>query len=258
MTTSRASRTNDAAANPSRTMPLRLLVPFLAFFGIGLALIAGAPRTPDASLELPDLLSLEALLRSPRPPLDGAIYVVGMLGWVVWVWLVVSLALQFLTIVVQRLAAGAAWVERFRTVADWISVPLVRRAVEASLAGSLVVRVVVGVSGASAAPMGTHVERPGVLVLGDLEHLVVGDEQELVGCSMRRVDERLVSQAQATRSMRGRSRVTHFIRLFSRGNQVRAAARFRRGDGEGDVAHVESQSTQPFTAPAVRPEMIRR
>jgi nucleoid-associated protein YgaU/DNA-binding SARP family transcriptional activator len=151
----RDSTSPTAAPEPSSAITLRLLVPFLVLFGVGLFFIAGGPRMPDATLEVPDLLGLESLLRSPRPPVDGAIYVVGMLGWAVWAWLVLSLVLQAFAVVAERLAAGAAWVKTFRSAADWLSAPLVRRAVEASLAGSLFVRVAVGVPGAVAAPLQT-------------------------------------------------------------------------------------------------------
>src|SRR5215472_9687365 len=94
-------RTTETVASSSTAAPLRVLVPFLVLFGIGLALIVGSPRGPDAILEFPDLLTLEAMLRSPRPPLDGAIYVVGMLGWAVWIWLVLSLVLQIAAAVAE-------------------------------------------------------------------------------------------------------------------------------------------------------------
>src|SRR5215216_6435754 len=111
-------RPSPSGLDSSSAVSLRVLVPFLALFGVGLSFIAGPPRLPDASLQVPDFLSLEALLHSPRPPLDGAIYVVGMLGWPAWMWLVASLALQLLAVLVERIGAGAAWVGAFRRFAD--------------------------------------------------------------------------------------------------------------------------------------------
>src|SRR5437764_5177390 len=103
---------------PAGAVSLRLLLPFVALFGVVLYFIAGTPRTPGTSLSVPDVLTLEALLRSPRPPLEGAIYAVGMLGWVAWGWLVLSLVLQVLVALAERLSAGATWVGGFRTLAD--------------------------------------------------------------------------------------------------------------------------------------------
>jgi LysM repeat protein len=105
--------------------------------------IVGVPHAPDPRLEIPDPTSLEALLRSSRPPLDGVIYVIGMVGWGLWGWLVFSLVLQLITAGAERLAAGTTAVRRLRTLADVLCVPLVRKAVHASLAGGIVVRVAV-------------------------------------------------------------------------------------------------------------------
>src|SRR6516162_2400936 len=87
---------------------LRVLIPFLVLFGAGLYEVVGIPHAPDPSIDIPDLRSLEAMLRSSRPPLDGAVYVVGMLGWAVWAWLVLSLLLQVCVAVAERVAGGAA------------------------------------------------------------------------------------------------------------------------------------------------------
>src|SRR3981081_2279337 len=64
-------------------------------------------------------------------------------GWSLWGWLVFSLLLQLITAGAERIAAGTTAVRRLRTVADVLSIPLVRKAVHASLAGGIVVRVVV-------------------------------------------------------------------------------------------------------------------
>ncbi len=111
------------------------------------------PHLPDSSLSLPDAASLEAILRSAHPPLDGAIYVAGSLGWLIWAWLVLSLCLQLVATAAERVAAGANVVRRVRITADFLSGPLVRRAVQTSLAGGMVVRVALaGVPTAAAAP----------------------------------------------------------------------------------------------------------
>jgi LysM domain len=141
-----AARANDAVS-------LRVLIAFLVVFGIGLRAIVGLPHLPDSSLSLPDAASLEAMLRSAHPPLDGAIYVAGSFGWLIWAWLVLSLCLQLVATSAERAAAGANVVRQVRITADFLSAPLVRRAVQTSLAGGMLVRVALaGVPTAAAAP----------------------------------------------------------------------------------------------------------
>ena len=103
-------------------------------------------------------------MRSSRPPLDGAIYVVGLVGWCIWGWLVLSLILQLVAAGGERLAGGTLAVRRFRTLADVLSVPFVRKAVHASLAGSMIVRVAMaGVPAVAAAPQDHSI----VVLVGD-------------------------------------------------------------------------------------------
>jgi nucleoid-associated protein YgaU len=144
---------SPTAARASDAVSLRVLIAFLVLFGIGLRVIVGLPHLPDSSLYLPDPASLEAMLRSAHPPLDGAIYVAGSLGWLIWAWLVLSLGLQVIAATAERVAAGANVVRQVRITADFLSAPLVRRAVQTSLAGGMVLRVAMaGVPTAAAAP----------------------------------------------------------------------------------------------------------
>lgn len=146
----------QTAAAQDGTVGLRVLVPLLIAFAAALSVLVGLPHAPDRSLSIPDGATVEALLRSRHPPLDGVIYVVGMVSWLVWAWLVLSLALQIAASMAERVGTGAAWVGQLRTVADWLSVPLVRRAVRASLAVGVLARVAVGSAvDAAAAPPST-------------------------------------------------------------------------------------------------------
>jgi len=132
---------SPTAARSSDAVSLRVLIGFLVVFGIGLRVLVGLPHLPDSSLSLPDPASLEAMLRSAHPPLAGAIYVAGSLGWLIWAWLVLSLGLQLVATTTERVAAGANVVRQVRITADLLSAPLVRRAVQTSLAGGMVLRV---------------------------------------------------------------------------------------------------------------------
>ncbi len=147
-------------ASQDGTVGLGVLVPLLLAFAATLWVLVGLPHAPDPSLTIPDGATVEALLRSRHPPLDGVIYVVGTLSWLVWGWLVLSLALQIAASMAERVGAGAAWVGQLRTVADWLSVPLVRRAVRASLAVGVLARVAVGsaVDAAAAAPSAPYAQ----------------------------------------------------------------------------------------------------
>ncbi len=153
-------RHEQTAASQDRTVGLRVLVPLLLAFAAALSVLVGLPHAPDPSLSVPDGATIEALLRSQHPPLDGVIYVVGMVSWLVWGWLVLSLALQIAASMAERVGTGAAWVGQLRTVADWLSVPLVRRAVHASLAVGVLARVAVGsaVDAAAAPPSAPYAQ----------------------------------------------------------------------------------------------------
>ncbi len=150
----------QTAASQDGAVGLRVLVPLLLAFAATLSVLVGLPHAPDPSLSIPDGATVEALLRSRYPPLEGVIYVVGMLSWLVWGWLVLSLVLQLGVSLVERVAAGAAWVGQLRTVADWLSVPLVRRAVRVSLAAGVLARVAVGsaLDAAAAAPSAPYAQ----------------------------------------------------------------------------------------------------
>jgi hypothetical protein len=142
-----------AEVSAACAVSLRTLIVFLVLFGAGLCEVVGLPHAPDPPIGVPDPSSLEAMLRSSRPPLDGAVYVVGMLGWSVWAWLVLSLLLQVCVGIAEHVAGSAAGVRQARGIADLLSAPLVRKAVQTSLAGGLVARVALaGVPAAAAAP----------------------------------------------------------------------------------------------------------
>src|SRR5215471_17210057 len=99
-------------ASSGGPVSLRVLIAFLVLFGAGLYQVVGLPHTPNPPIQLPDPASLEALLRSSHPPLDGVIYVVGMLGWAIWGWLILSLVLQVGAAIGEQVAAGTAVVQR--------------------------------------------------------------------------------------------------------------------------------------------------
>src|SRR5438309_1486629 len=140
-------------ASSGSTVSLRVLLPFLGLFGALLYNAVGFPHSPNPPLQFPEPTSLEALLRSSRPPLDGLIYVVDMVGWAIWGWLVLSVVLQLLAGVAERVAAGSAAVRALRVIADVLSAPLIRKAVQASLASGIMVRVALaGAPAAAAAP----------------------------------------------------------------------------------------------------------
>jgi len=73
-------RTAQTPDSRDGAVQLRVLVPLLLAFAAALYALVGLPHAPDRALGIPDGATLEALLRSQHPPLDGLIYVIGVLS----------------------------------------------------------------------------------------------------------------------------------------------------------------------------------
>ena len=122
-------------AEPDAPVPARLrligLIVLMAVAGIGLWSIAGPPRLP-ASLPAPgEVLSV---LSGSVLPLDGLATLLVDVTWLMWLWVVGSLALEVVVVAAEGAAQGAAWVRALRQTADRLTLPLARRAVTAAFA----------------------------------------------------------------------------------------------------------------------------
>ena len=89
-----------------------------------------------------------------RLPLQWLISGVGLMAWIVWGWTCLFVILRIALNVLDAATRGAAWVDSLRKASDWLTLPIVRRAVDVSLAGLLVARVaaIPAAAAAQAAP----------------------------------------------------------------------------------------------------------
>lgn len=135
---------------PDISLP-KLLVGLAA--GAVVLAVVGLPVLPTSLPPLPDETQLELLVRSPTSDqIDGAVSFLTWLVWLLWSWLAVTTALRLAVIAVERVAAGAGWVRSLHVLSDLVTLPAVRRAIDASLAGMILVRVAAA-SPAAAEPL---------------------------------------------------------------------------------------------------------
>jgi hypothetical protein len=106
--------------------------------------------TDVSATSMPTLVDVELFFRSPSTSqLDAAGTIVSWVAWLLWLWLLSTTALRIMVVLTERATTCSRWSSGLRALSDRVTVPLVRRAVDASLAGELLLR---AVSPASAAP----------------------------------------------------------------------------------------------------------
>lgn len=115
------------------------LIALLLLSGLVLRALAGPPMVPAG---LPSAAQISAILGGASLPLDALASAVVTLAWLLWLWMVASLALELLLIGAEAVAQGATWVHGLRHVADRLSMPLARRAVAAAFALQVLSRAV--------------------------------------------------------------------------------------------------------------------
>jgi len=121
-----------------------LLFGLAAAFAVA-SLTLGAPTLPSSLPRLPSLSDLDIFVRSPsRDQLDGGLALLTWAVWLVWAYVLITTTLRVAVILGERFSTGAAWLCSFRTLSDFVTVGPIRKAVDASLAGALFVRVAVG------------------------------------------------------------------------------------------------------------------
>jgi len=122
-----------------------LLVGLAATFGVASLTLSG----PTLPTSVPRLLSpsdLDIFVRSPsRDQLTAGLATLTWAVWLVWAYVFITTVLRVLVVLGERFSDGAAWLWSFRTLSDFVTVGPIRKAVDASLAGALFVRVAVGV-----------------------------------------------------------------------------------------------------------------
>jgi hypothetical protein len=119
---------------------------WLALFGaalLGAEQLAGWPAQPLLLERLPDADTIQIWLNSPTRAAKTLLPLAFDLAWAVWALTILSIVVQVTVDLLDALTRGAAWVTSLRTATEWLVLPPVRRAVDASLAGLLLARVVV-------------------------------------------------------------------------------------------------------------------
>jgi len=135
-----------------------LLVGLAAAFGVA-SLTVGGPTLPSSLPRLPTLSDLDILVRSPsRGQLAGGLAMLTWAVWLVWAYVFITTTLRVLVILGERFSDRAAWLCSFRTLSDFVTVGPIRKAVDASLAGALFVRVAVGAGAQELAVMPTFAQ----------------------------------------------------------------------------------------------------
>src|SRR5262249_26697941 len=130
------------AAQPAPRVSLLFLVGWLAFFWAALSLLVGwPPHFPSMPSAWPNWSTIEVWLNSPILPTEWMIPLVGGVAWVLWGWTCVFVVLRTALTVLDSATRGALWVRSLHNPSNWLMIPAVRRAVDASLAGLLVARV---------------------------------------------------------------------------------------------------------------------
>lgn len=138
-----------------------LLAVALAGGGGLLYRIAGAPRLPGA---LPNGRIVLNTLTGTSIPYAGLGAFCTTLAWIIWLWLVGTLAIQFLLAVAEQVTSGAHWVRSCRLVVDPLTLPAVRRLIHGTAVAVTVAQLAVrSVPSAAAAP-----SSPAVAVYADL------------------------------------------------------------------------------------------
>src|SRR5207248_2359198 len=101
-------------------------------------LISGLAAGGSGASIMPTMIDLELFFRSPSPTqLEAATIVLSWLAWLLWLWLLGTTALRIVVVLGERTIAGAQWPTRLRAVSDRITLALVRRAVDATLASEM-------------------------------------------------------------------------------------------------------------------------
>ena len=140
---------HDLSMEPTEAPPgdlgLAGLVAILVAMPVVLLATVGVPSWPSTWPSLPTQTELEILVRSPSPEqVGGLVAGLGVIAWGLWLWLLLSAALRVLVVLAEYVADGAAWVRSLHTFSDWLTLPVVRRAIDTTLAGGMLVRVATG------------------------------------------------------------------------------------------------------------------
>src|SRR5712691_10984420 len=101
------------------------------------------PALPPLPQTLPSWATVDVWLRSPlATDWTGFVAIIGLVGWAFWVWAWASVLLEVGVNLADAATQHASWVVATRAILRPLTVPLIRRTVDASLGGLLLARVV--------------------------------------------------------------------------------------------------------------------
>jgi DNA-binding SARP family transcriptional activator/nucleoid-associated protein YgaU len=148
----------DEERAPHGALGLLGLALGLAGCALALRLVAGPPHLPA---EAPSWSAVLTTLRGSYLPPEALAYLLTTASWVVWLWIVASLALRLVVAAADALTPGAACVRGLRAVSDRVSLPVVRRAADAAVVAVVVANMVGRQPAAVAAAPVAAVAAPG-------------------------------------------------------------------------------------------------
>jgi hypothetical protein len=100
------------------------------------------PALPPLPSTLPSWAMVDVWLRSPlAADWTGFVAAIGLIGWLFWAWAWATVLLEVAVNLVDAATHHAAWVAAIRAVLRPLTVPFIRRIVDASLGGLLLARV---------------------------------------------------------------------------------------------------------------------
>ncbi len=139
---------------PPRRWPsvvaLLALVAVLPAAGWAISRYAGLPRLPE---RLPGWAEVLAMLQGSELPVGLVAHLALWVFWLVWAWLVLSLAVELLLAAADLATHGAAWVHLLRAGAGHVTAPLARRVVNGALVATVVVQLASRAAPAAAASL---------------------------------------------------------------------------------------------------------
>src|SRR6266700_3445663 len=100
------------------------------------------PALPPLPQTLPSWAMVDVWLRSPLAmDWTGFVATIGLVGWAFWAWAWATVLLEVAVNLADAATHGAAWVLAARGALRPVTIPFVRRVVDASLSGLLLARV---------------------------------------------------------------------------------------------------------------------
>jgi len=106
---------------------------------------------PHLLKRIPSWTEILVTLQGSELPLDWFAYACTSAAWILWIWCVASLLLQFATALIELVTHRAAWARGLCAAIDHVTIPIARRVVDGAIVTVIVVNLVARVLAVSAA-----------------------------------------------------------------------------------------------------------